>query len=110
MEKDLLVTMEKKLLLTFRWVLWFSWFEGIPYWSHQCPVPLVSLAIPGASAEFYQLQSFVVGNYLGVNLCNNLLKAVQVLVPVAEPTQKAGVILGQRGCAPAASGVGLNMP
>lgn len=34
------------------------------------------------------------GSYLGVKLHNSLLKVVQVLVPVAEPTQKAGEILG----------------
>ena len=52
----------------------------------------------------------MIGNYLGVNLHNNLLKVVQVLVPVVEPTRKAGEILGQLGCAPAATRVGLNMP
>lgn len=42
-------------------------------------------------------------NYLGVNLQHSLLKVVQVLVNVAEPTQKAGEILGWLGCAPTAS-------
>lgn len=52
----------------------------------------------------------MIGNYLGVNLHINLLKVVQVLFHVAEPTQKAGEILGQLSCAPAATRVGLNMP
>lgn len=33
-------------------------------------------------------------SYLGANLEHSLLKVVQVLVNVAEPTQKAGEILG----------------
>lgn len=52
----------------------------------------------------------MVGNYLGVNLHINLLKAVQVLVHVVEPTKKAGEMLGQLGCAPAATRVGLSVP
>lgn len=85
--------------------------RGIPYWSHQCPGALVSLAVTGASAEFYQLQlwSFVGRNYLGVNL-HHSVKVVQVLVNVAEPAQKAGEILGRLGCAPTASRAGINMP
>lgn len=81
--------------------------RGIPYWSPQCLVPLVSLAIPGSRDELYQLQlwSFVVGNYLGVNLHIDLLKVVQALVHVVEPTKKAGEILEQLGCAPAATRV-----
>lgn len=56
----------------------------------------MSLAVPGATAEFHQLQlwSFVGRSYLGANLEHSLLKVVQVLVNVAEPTQKAGEILG----------------
>lgn len=42
-------------------------------------------------------------NYLGVDLQHSLLKVVQVLVNVAEPTQKAGEVLGWLGCAPTAS-------
>lgn len=48
-------------------------------------------------------------NYLGVNL-HHSLKVVQVLVNVAEPTQKAGEILVRLGCAPTASRAGINMP
>lgn len=77
----------------------------MPDWSHQCPAPLVSLAVTGPRAEFYQLQlwSFVGRSYLGVNLHHSLLKVVQVLVNVAKPTQKAREVLGWLGCAPTSS-------
>lgn len=73
--------MEKKLLLSCSWMLYFTGFRGVPDQSHQCPA---SLAVPGASAELYQLQlwSFVGKNYLRVNLHHSLLKVVQVLVNV----------------------------
>lgn len=45
----------------------------------------------------------MVGNYLEVNLHNSLLKVVQVLVHVGEATRKAWEILGQLGCASAAT-------